>query len=99
MFDDAFQREAIARICERHTGAGLSPDDISLQQLPIVTHRSLLPETLEEQLVCLADKFFSKSGDAASEKDFVRIKQSMMKFGSGTMSRFESMCRLFYMNF
>ena len=49
-----------ALVCERHTGAGLSLQDIIDQQLP-VPHREMLPVTLEEQLICFADKFFSKT--------------------------------------
>lgn len=36
----------LARICERHTGTGLPGYE---------------PETLEEQVICYADKFYSKS--------------------------------------
>ncbi len=42
--------EPIARICERHTGAGLTIDDIRRQALPLPL-KDLLPETVEEKLV------------------------------------------------
>ena len=90
--------EQIARICERHTGAGLSVKDIVNQNLPITPPRDLVPETLEEKLVCLADKFYSKSGDPSKEKDFERVKRSMMKFGADSTARFEKLCRLFSVN-
>ena len=90
--------EQIARICERHTGAGLSMRDIVNQNLPITPPRDLVPETLEEKLVCLADKFYSKSGDPSKEKDLERVKRSMMKFGADSTIRFEELCRLFYVN-
>lgn len=89
------QLEAIARICERHTGAGLTVRDIVDQQLPIVPVRDLLPETPEERLVCLADKFFSKSGNPAAEKDFGRVRRSMMKFGTYSLARFDALCEEF----
>jgi len=89
--------EQIARICERHTGSGLTKQDILDQNLPISPVRDLLPETLEEQLVCLADKFFSKSGDPSKEKDFDRVRRSMMKFGTASMERFDALCRTFYL--
>ena len=47
-----------ARVCERHTGAGLSLNEIVSQNLPL-PHQDFLPETLEEQVICYADKFFS----------------------------------------
>lgn len=87
--------EAVARICERHTGAGLTAQDITGQGLPIRPVRDLLPETPEERLVCLADKFFSKSGDPAAEKDFDRVRRSMMKFGTDTLQRFDALCAEF----
>ena len=90
--------EQIARICERHTGAGLSMRDIVNQNLPITPPRDLVPETLEEKLVCLADKFYSKSGDPSKEKDLERVKRSLMKFGADSTARFEELCRLFSVN-
>lgn len=92
-FDPAL--EPVARICERHTGAGLTVQNILDQQLPISPVRDLLPVTLEEQLVCLADKFFSKSGDPAKEKDLERVRHSMVKFGTDSVARFEAMCEIF----
>lgn len=93
----AVNLEACARICERHTGAGLTAQNIIDQQLPILPFRDLLPETPEEKLVCLADKFFSKSGDPTKEKDFARVKRSMQKFGADSEARFDALCTLFYM--
>lgn len=87
--------EACARICERHTGAGLTAKNIIDQQLPILPVRDLLPETPEEKLVCLADKFFSKSGDPSKEKDFDRVRCSIQKFGADSAERFDRLCDLF----
>lgn len=93
--DDRRMVEACARICERHTGAGLTREDILTQHLPIEPASDLLPETLEEQLVCLADKFFSKSGDPSKEKSFERVRHSMMKFGTASLARFDALCTIF----
>jgi len=87
--------EGCARICERHTGAGLTAQNILDQQLPIAPVRDLLPETAEEKLVCLADKFYSKSGDPSREKDIERVRRSMQKFGTDSILRFESLCTQF----
>lgn len=86
--------ESLARICERHTGAGLTRDDIISQSLPIPVG-DYLPETTEEKLVCLADKFFSKSGNM-KEKSLEHVKRSMMKFGNSSVERFETLCTLFH---
>jgi uncharacterized protein len=47
--------EELARIIERHVMAGLRPQDIIKFELP---DRNLTPETLEEKIVCLADKYY-----------------------------------------
>ncbi len=85
--------EACARICERHTGAGLTADDISRQHLPLPAI-DLCPLTIEEKLICLADKFYSKSSPE-KEKSLDRVRQSMAKFGPETLSRFEALCSTF----
>ena len=46
-----------ALVCERHTGAGISLQTIIDKDLPL-PHRDLRPVSMEEQVVCYADKFF-----------------------------------------
>jgi uncharacterized protein len=82
-----------ARICERHTGAGITAQEVRDQHLPI-PERDYLPETPEEKIVCLADKFFSKSGDM-QEKPASKVRRSLEKFGPDTVARFDALCRLF----
>ena len=86
--------ECYARICERHTGAGLTEEEIRKNVLPLPA-KDFLPETPEEKLICLADKFFSKSGDM-EEKSLSRIRRSMEKFGPAVLKRFEELCLLFH---
>ena len=68
-----------ARVAERHTGTGLPGYE---------------PETLEEQLVCYADKFFSKSSP-----DHVRTvaetAQSLEKFGHEGVEKFLQWVKMF----
>ena len=78
--------ERHARVCERHTGAGLSLTDIVSQDLPL-PHRDFLPETIEEQLICYADKFFSKS-HPEREKTVEQAEKSLAKFGEEGLHRF-----------
>ena len=85
--------EKYARICERHTGSGLTAAEIRRQGLPL-PERDYLPETPEEALVCLADKFFSKSGDM-KEKTLEKVRRSMARFGDAPLARFEELCRRF----
>ena len=86
--------EAYARVCERHTGAGLTAKEIAETGLPL-PHMDLLPETLEEKLICYADKFYSKSGDPREEKSLERVRKSMAKFGADSLDRFNALHSLF----
>ena len=86
--------EDYQRVCERHTGSGLSALQIEAQGLPL-PRRDFLPETLEEKLICYADKFFSKSGDPAREKTLERVLASMERHGDEAMERFMEMHRMF----
>lgn len=78
--------EKYARIAERHTGAGITADEIKASGLPIPV-KDYLPETLLEKLICYADKFFSKSG-TMEEKPLERVIASMSKFTPATLQRF-----------
>ena len=86
--------ERFARIAERHTGSGLTRAEIEAAGLPLPP-RDFMPETPEEKLVCLADKFYSKSGDMR-EKSLDRVRKSMAKFGSEPLARFDRLCRFFH---
>ena len=85
--------EPFARICERHTGSGLSATEIRARNLPLPP-RDYLPETLEEKLVCLADKVHSKSGDGR-RKTLDEVRRGIVRFGEGPASRMEALLELF----
>lgn len=83
------------RVCERHTGAGITAAEIIAQHLPITPARDLLPESLEEQVICYADKFFSKSHPGDPAKSLERVRQSLAKFGADTLARFDTLVNRF----
>ena len=58
LMKEGYPRHAL--VCERHTGAGMSLQSIIEQDLPI-PHRDMVPVSMEEQVICFADKFFSKT--------------------------------------
>lgn len=82
-----------ARVCERHTGAGIALQDIIDQHLPL-PHQDFLPETMEEQVICYADKFYSKT-----HLDRVRTPEQALKsigrFGKEGAKRFARWMQLF----
>ena len=86
--------ERHARICERHTGSGLSRESILHNRLPVPT-RNMLPETLEEKLICFADKFYSKS-HPDKERTITQIRKSLAHYGKSSLARWDEMHRLFY---
>ena len=68
-----------ARVAERHTGSGLTVQQIITQNIPLPV-QDWIPETIEEKVICYADKFFSKSKpkQMASPED---IRRQMQRFG------------------
>ncbi len=82
-----------ARVCERHTGAGLTAEEIRAQKMPL-PERDFLPETIEEKLICYADKFYSKS-HIDEEKPIERVFQTMRKYSEGSLHRFTALHELF----
>lgn len=89
--EEGFPRHAL--VCERHTGAGLSLESIICENLP-VPHRDMIPVTLEEQVICFADKFFSKS-KLHKEKTVEKALRSISKYGEEGVNRFNRWCELF----
>lgn len=83
-----------ARVAERHTGAGLTKEEIMRQALPL-PFEDFVPETPEEKLICYADKFFSKSGDPRKEKSLEKVMAQMKAHGEDTFSRFMELHLLF----
>lgn len=88
---EGFPRHAL--VCERHTGAGISLQDIEEQGLP-VPHRDMVPVSLEEEIICFADKFFSKT-KLDKEKSIEKARKSVEKHGGNGVQRFDRWCELF----
>lgn len=82
-----------ARVCERHTGTGITCAAIEARDLPL-PHRDFLPETMEEQVICYADKFFSKS-HLDRIRDVGQAAKSLEKFGEEGVGRFMEWARRF----
>ncbi|MDR3266785.1 MAG: HDIG domain-containing protein, partial [Tannerella sp.] len=58
MRKEGFPQHAL--VCERHSGTGLYRETIKERTLPLPA-KDYCPVSLEEQLICFADKFFSKT--------------------------------------
>ena len=86
--------EKYASVCERHTGAGLTIQDIKMQNLPL-PHIDMTPVTMLEKLICYADKFYSKSRNLEIEKTAEEVMSEMKKHGEDSLNRFLQLHSLF----
>ncbi|HXW69028.1 MAG TPA: HD domain-containing protein [Dissulfurispiraceae bacterium] len=78
-----------AAVCERHVGAGLTVSDIQTGKLPLPL-RAMAPVTLEEKIICFADKFYSKVKDnTGDEKTISQIRSELRRYGAGKLQQFE----------
>ncbi|MBW2583876.1 MAG: HDIG domain-containing protein [Deltaproteobacteria bacterium] len=84
-------------ICERHVGVGISADDVRQFNLPLPP-RDMLPISIEEQLICYADKFFSKNGSngrKAKQKSVESIVRGLKRYGADKVKRFQKWVEMF----
>lgn len=80
---------AHARVCERHTGVGLTATEIEQGNLPL-PRRDLLPETLEERIICYADLFYSKDPNSMHKsKNSKKIRRQLERYGNDKPLIFE----------
>jgi len=90
---EGFPRHAL--VCERHVGVGLSTGDIISLNLPLPV-REMLPLTLEEKIICYADKFYSKkTGAVCFEASVGEVRTGIRKYGADKLQRFDDMTALF----
>jgi len=84
-----------ALVCERHVGLGITKEEIMLYNLPL-PKRDMCPVSIEEQIICYADKFFSKNSKFNSrEKPVKTILKHLEKYGHDKVLRFQSWVDLF----
>jgi uncharacterized protein len=77
-----------ALLCERHIGVGLTKEDILLQKLPLPC-RDMVPLSVEERIVCMADLFFSKTPDWGDrERTIAEVEMSLSRFGDHKVNIF-----------
>jgi uncharacterized protein len=78
-----------AIVCERHVGAGLTVTDIETANLPLPV-RAMAPVTLEEKIICFADKFYSKVKDnVGNQKTISQIRKELRRYGESKLKQFD----------
>lgn len=83
-----------AGVCRNHTGAGISKEEIIENNLPLPPE-DMLPQNELEELICYADKFFSKSKDLKKEKTPEEVIAQIGRFGEKPLARFMEMHKKF----
>ena len=84
-----------ALVCERHTGVGLTCDDIIRHGLPL-PHRDMCPQSRAEQIICFADLFYSKKPGRLHEcKTAAQVRKKLSPFGTDKVAVFDSWLELF----
>ncbi len=90
ILDNEGLAEAYGLVAERHTGAGITLENIIAADLPL-PRRNMIPVTLEEKIICCADKFFSK---ATKNRDKImtrnRITKELHNINPGHAQRFSA---------
>ena len=76
-----------ALVCERHTGVGISLEEIKAENLPL-PHRDMQPISIEEKIICFADCFYSKT-NLGVEKSIDKIRKGLEKHGRNSVKIFD----------
>lgn len=93
---DLLQQEGLPRhaeVAQRHTGTGISKKQIRQRQLPLPP-RDYTPRTLEEEIICYADKFYSKT-HIGEEIPLAKVRRKLSKFGRRSVRIFDGWRRRF----
>ncbi len=78
-----------ALVCERHIGVGITMEEIKRNKLPL-PERDMVPISVEEKIICLADKFFGKSDkNLFQERGVKEIKENLGKHGEEKIRKIE----------
>ncbi len=95
---ELLEKEGLPRhglVCERHVGVGITVEDIDRRGLPL-PRRDMRPLTLEEKIICFADKFFPKKLDSLGrERPLEEVRESIARFGPDKLKIFDKMSVLF----
>ena len=84
-----------ALVCERHVGIGLTAAEIREKNLPVPV-REMIPITLEEQIICFADKFFPVSPEKMLTKQSLEEAREMVAaFGDRPLRTFSPWAVMF----
>jgi uncharacterized protein len=91
---EVLEQEGLTRhalVCERHTGAGISRKEVEDEDLPL-PRRDYIPVSIEEKLICVADKFYSKTPDRIwVERTPEEVRTGLSKWGQPSVKRWDAL--------
>ncbi len=87
-----FERHAL--VCERHTGTGLSKELIAKEGWPL-PQRDMMPQSVEEQIICFADKFYSKTKFLEVARTMEQVEESMRRISEDSVAKIRHWAVLF----
>jgi uncharacterized protein len=95
---ELLQKEGLpkhALVCERHTGVGITKEEIVTKKLPLPP-RDMIPISLEEKIIAYADKFFSKESDGSVKVNTVdSIIKELSRYGEEKVKTFAEWVEMF----
>lgn len=81
-----------ALVAERHTGTGITLEQVLREELP-VPERDYCPVSLEEKIICYADKFYSKSHPDQTVT-IQKIRENIWRYGHDAVLRWDALTEL-----
>lgn len=87
---EGYDRHAL--VAERHTGSGITMEQVIREDLPIPV-QDYVPVSLEEKIICYADKFYSKS-HLGEEIAMPKIRYNIWKYGHDAVLRWDQLVEL-----
>lgn len=90
--NDGYEKHAL--VCERHTGTGLSKELIEREGWPL-PRIDMLPVSMEEQVICFADKFYSKTKYLELARSFDAVLASMRKISDESVNKVQAWAEIF----
>jgi len=95
---ELLEREGLpahALVCERHVGVGLTIDDINRNLFPLPV-RDMSPQSLEEKIICFADKFYSKDKETLTiARPLSKVREMVLRYGEHKLEQFDELLVLF----
>lgn len=84
-----------ALVCERHMGVGLTAAEVKDRNLPIPV-RNMVPITLEEQIICFADKLFPVSPEKMlTVQSLEEAREDIKVYGPAKLRTFDRWACMF----